>query len=185
MELTDYTIVQNILNGNENDFSLLYNKYKRLVYNEALKYSKDYHELDDISQEVFLRIYKSLSLFNPDYRISTWITRITRNFCITLAKNKKHALESLDDLNHDREGLYNSVTPEKTIVRQESLEQLRFIVMQLPEEYRQPIVLYYFKGHSYKELTEILNSPMSIVKNRIYRAKIKLKKKLLILDEWS
>ncbi len=185
MELADDTIVQNILNGNENDFALLFNKYRRLVYNEALKFSKDYQEIDDISQEVFLRIYKSLALFNPEYRISTWITRIAKNFCITQAKNKRYAVESIDDLKQREEIPQSNMTPEKIVIQNEQVSRIRFVVSQLPEEYRTPIVLYYLKGFSYKELTIILDVPMSIVKNRLYRAKKILKRKLTVKEEWD
>lgn len=127
MELADNIIVKNILNGNESDFTLLFTKYKRLVCSEALKYSRDCHEVDEISQEVFLRIYRSLALFNPEYRISTWIATITRNLCKTRAKGIKYYLESIEELCEVGEVPGHNVTPERIFIRQEDFSQWTWV----------------------------------------------------------
>ena len=178
LEHTDYNIVKNIIEGN-GDFSLLFIRYRRLVHLEASKLSWDYQEMEDISQEVFMRVFKSLSLYNSQYRISTWIAAITRNFCrIRLRRNKSFLLEELHVLENSSEAQQYCTTPEETAIAQETARYVRMAVKELPEIYRAPIVLFYFKGLAYNEIASKLGAPLSIVKNRIYRAKILLKSKL-------
>lgn len=184
MELSDYAVVQNILGGNEHEFSIVFTKYKNLVYTIARRFLVNLYDIEDVCQEVFLRVFKSLKLFNQEYRLSTWIATITKNLCITKVKRQVHYIESMDTLNQNGYVFKNDITPEEIIIDNELFKYLRLAVMELPEIYQQPIILYYFKGFSYNELTVILNLPMTIVKNRIYRAKVMLNRKMsaIILD---
>jgi RNA polymerase sigma-70 factor (ECF subfamily) len=178
LELSDNDIVQNVLRGRENDFSLLFVKYKRVVLLEALKLWKDYQELDDISQEVFLRVFKSLALFDPKYRIGTWIAAVTRNYCKVRLRQKRILPKGSDMLEHCAETWQCGLTTEETALRNEAARQVREAVMELPDAYRTPVVLYYFKGCSYGEIASLLNVPLSIVKNRLYRARNILRAKM-------
>lgn len=179
MDTADGLIVQSILHGNGYDFSRIYIQYKRLVYAEALKFFGDFNDIEDTCQEVFLRVFKSLALFNPEYRLSTWITTITKNLCLSKIKKQRHySSGSMDELNMNGHILSNSVTPEMIVVDKESSDIVHSTVMELPEIYREPVILFYYEGLPYTQLAATLNVPMTIVKNRLYRAKIMLKVKL-------
>lgn len=178
MELCDYTAVQQLAEGYEYDFSEVFIKYRNLVYAVAHKFFNNFNDIEDICQEVFLRVFKCLKMFNPEYKLSTWIAAITKNLCKDKIRKQKYFIENFDIRNLDSCIIRNDITPEKVFIDKELLLLIRSVITELPEKYRQPITLYYFEGLSYNELAETLNVPMTIVKNRIYRAKIILKRKL-------
>jgi RNA polymerase sigma factor (sigma-70 family) len=182
VELCDEVLVQNIINGNNHDFSIIFDKYKRLIYSEARKFANDFFEIEEICQEVFIRVFKSLSLYNPEYKLSTWIITITKNFCKSKMRKRKLSFEYMEFNDVNENDLRNALTPENVIVDKEEHELLRSLVFELPQKYGQMIVLYYYEGLSYSELTEVFHVPMTTVKNRLYRAKLMLKKKLKIYE---
>ena len=177
LEASEYTAVQNILNGNEYEFNLLLDRYKWLVYSIARKFIHNVCDIEDICQEVFLRIFKSLQKYNPEYKLSTWIAKITKNLCINMVNSQRVYTVSMDELGSYGFFLADDVNPEVVLTKRETLRCLQSEVDKLPEKYREPIMLYYFDGLSYNEIALKLNVPMTIVKNRIYRAKIMLRSK--------
>ena len=172
LELTDYEIVQRCLNGDGQSFDELVLRYKRLIYNVVYNLTKDKEEVDDISQEVFLKIYKSLDKYNPEFKFSTWSVTIARNLCVDLLRKKKVSVTAIEEI----EGVSRDLnTPENRYLNKEKALGIRKAIEDLPENYRTPIVLYYQKGKAYKEIAEMLNLPVTIVKNRLYRARQTLK----------
>ena len=88
--MEDKEIVERCLKGELECFSHLVANYKKLVYSIALRFLKDHQSAEDITQEVFLKAYKKLSLYDTNMKFSAWIGRITHNTCIdTIRKNKK------------------------------------------------------------------------------------------------
>ncbi len=174
--LTDYEIVRKCLKGERELFSELVTRYKKLIYNAVYNFTKSREEVDDLSQEVFLKIYKSLDKYNPEYKFSTWSVTIARNLCVDLLRKKKLSITSMDEIeNFSRD----DNTPENKYLCKEKTLSIRKAIDGLPENYRTPVVLYYQKGKAYKEIAQILNLPVTIVKNRLYRARLALKEVLL------
>ena len=172
MILTDFQLIKECLKGDQDSFSELVSRYKKLVYKVVYKYAGDSSEADDLSQEVFIRIYKSLGSYNPEYKFSTWCVKIATNLCLDQKRKNKMAfipIEAIENVSRQED------TPEMRYVKKEGITGLWRAVASLPEKYRQPMLLYHKKGASYKEIAQILDEPMSIVKNRIYRARIMLK----------
>lgn len=172
LELTDYEIVQRCLNGDGQSFRELVSRYKRLIFSVVYNLTKDKEELEDISQEVFIKIYKSLDKYNPEYKFSTWSVTIARNLCVDLLRKKKVSVTAIEEI----EGVSRDLnTPETRYLNKERALGVRKAIEELPEDYRMPVVLYYQKGKAYKEIAEMLNLPVTIVKNRLYRARQTLK----------
>lgn len=88
-ELSDYEAVLSCLKGNTNDFAILVDRYKNLVYSVLSRMTNNTDEYADIAQEIFIKVYKNLDKYRPDYHFSTWIIRITTNHVIDL-RRKKH-----------------------------------------------------------------------------------------------
>lgn len=175
LETPDIQLVRQCLEGNHQAFSELVARYKKLIYNVVYNMIEDKHEVDDIAQEVFLRIYKSLSRYNPEYKFSTWSVKIATNLCLDILRKKKVdsiPIEDVADVPGDVD------TPEAKYLKKEYRSRIRKAVAELPEKYRVPIVLFHQNGLSYEEITKVLNEPMTIVKNRIYRARLMLREKL-------
>ena len=107
--------------------------------------------------------------------MSTWIVKITSNLCLDTLRKKKQDTVTLDDAI----GVSSEVdTPEEALIKQQRSQLIKKAIDELPEKYKILIVLFHNRGMSYEEMTKILNEPMSIIKNRLYRARLMLKEKL-------
>ncbi len=176
MERTDNELILDCLNGNNEAFSELVTRYKRLVYSVAYKFTKDSDEANDMAQDAFIKMYRSLSKYNNQYKFSTWTVKVTTNICIDYMRRKKFNTISLDEIENFT-GKNNS--PEEHYLRKEKSITLKRAIDSLPEIYRVPIILYHQQGLSYKEIAEKLDKPISIVKNRIFRARNSLRESLI------
>jgi RNA polymerase sigma-70 factor (ECF subfamily) len=172
---TDAELVSRCLDGDSSAFEEIVTKYKRLVYSVVYKMIPDREEVNDVSQEVFIRLYKSLEKYNPQYKMSTWIVKITSNLCLDTLRKKKQDTVSLDNAI----GVSSDVdTPEETLLKNQKTLIIKNAINELPDKYKILITLFHSNGMSYEEMTKILNEPMSIIKNRLYRARLMLKEKL-------
>lgn len=176
LELTDYELITRCLQGDQDSFAELVRRYKKLIYSVVSYYIKDSEEVNDVSQEVFLKIYRALRRYNPQYKFSTWSVIIAKNMCLDFIRRKKAPLESIDEY----EGMCrDNDTPETAYICSERSMEVRSLINKLPEKYRTLIVMYHQKGMSYKEMADRLNEPMSIIKNRLYRARLSLRDSVL------
>lgn len=143
------------------------------VYSIALYTVQDEMAAEDITQDVFIKIYKGLSRFRGAAKISTWIYRITKNTCYNyLKREKKYAnisgLDSSGNLQDD------SPRPEEEFIQADQHNRLREAVGQLPPNLRMAITLYYFHEHSYEEVAKIMDIPLNTLKSHIHRGKQQL-----------
>ncbi len=136
----------------------------------------DKEEVSDVSQEVFLRIYKALDRYDPKYKFSTWAVRIATNLCLDMHRKKKADSTPIDEVRDLSDGMD---TPEESYLQKERSERIRRAIQELPEKYRTPIILFHQNGLSYDEMTKVLGQPMTIVKNRLYRARLMLREALM------
>ena len=176
MERTDVELVAECLEGNKDAFSEIIYRYKRLIYSVAYKFARDNDEVNDLAQEAFIKIYKSLSKYDCQYKFSTWSVKVATNICLDHVRRKKLKSVSLDEIENFT-GSNNS--PEEYYLRKEKSQTLKNAIEELPEIYRVPILMYHQKGMSYKEIADSLGKPMSIIKNRIFRARHTLKESLI------
>jgi len=179
VEKTDYELCMAVAEGQHAAFDELLNRYKNLVYSVVLRMVNDREDANDQAQEVFIKIYKNIEKYRPDYKFSTWVIKIATNHVIDFRRRTKNEaqvayLEATDDV---PVGIEQS--PEDTYIAKEQTETLAHMIEELPEMYRLPIVLYHQQGLSYQEISEIVDEPMSKVKNRIFRARKLLKESLL------
>ncbi len=175
MEMSDIELINQCLDGKQEAFEEIVNRYKKLIYSVVYNMISDKQEVSDISQEVFIRIYRSLDRYNPQFKFSTWAVRITTNYCLDILRKKKVDSVPMDDIVGISSG---SDTPEVRYINKERSEKIRKAVAELPEKYRVPIILFHQNGLSYEEMTKVLDEPMSIIKNRLYRARLLLRDKL-------
>lgn len=175
MQVSDHELVKKCLEGCQDSFAELMARYKRLIYTVVYNLLKDRDEADDLSQEVFIRIYKSLGTYNPQYKFSTWSVRVATNLCLDFLRKRKVnsiPIEEIENISRDDE------SPEDKYVRKERSIEVKRAIAGLPEQYRTPIILFHQKGATYKEIADILNQPMSIIKNRLYRARLMLRENI-------
>ncbi|RCX13548.1 RNA polymerase sigma-70 factor (ECF subfamily) [Anaerobacterium chartisolvens] len=176
LEATDLELVQRCLSGEQEAFAEIVARYKKLIYSVVYNIINDKQEVNDAAQEVFLRIYKSLDRYNPEYKFSTWSAKIATNLCLDILRKKKLDHVPIEEI---KEVSSRLDTPEDEYINKEKSSIINQAVSELPDKYRIPIVLFHQNGLSYEEITEILKEPMSIVKNRLYRARLILREKLM------
>ncbi len=168
--------------GDIDAFETLVEDYQKKVYNIALRMIGNSHDAEELAQEVFIRVFKSLRNFKEQAQFSTWIYRITTNLCLDeLRKRKNRKVVYLDqeiDTGENEvkrqledEGPTPDVTAEKNEVRELVLDAIQ----KLPDNHRTMLILRDLNGMSYDDIAKILNSPEGTVKSRINRARQALK----------
>jgi RNA polymerase sigma factor (sigma-70 family) len=173
MSLNDSDILQDLKEGHQENFIEIVNQYKNKVLSLCFSYTRDYQEAEDLSQEVFISLYRNLQSFRGDCSISTYIYRIALSKCLDF-KRKRSIKGFLT-------GLFNLQTTETPDIDERN--HIRQCILSLPEDLKTPVLLYYYMGLSQGEIGEILKVPQKTVEGRIYRAKKRLKKELEKGDE--
>lgn len=165
-------------------FSKLVDSYKNRIFSLSYKFTNDYNEAQDLSQEIFIKIFNNLSKFRFESSPSTWIYKIATNICIDYKrKNKIQTLNFEEDFTGNVRGdidtSNNGSSPEEIVISDEKHREVHKIVYSLPDIYKTVIVMYHFNELSYKEISKILDISEKTVETRLYRARRLLKKELL------
>jgi RNA polymerase sigma-70 factor, ECF subfamily len=187
-------LIAAILAGERDKFHDLIRPYERQVYLTALSLVKNETEAEDVAQEAILRAYRKLASFRGDAKFSTWLIAITLNEARTrLREEKRASFDSLDT--HDaEEGDYTpAVLTDWREVPLEALERLeisalmRQAVADLPDAFRQVVILRDMEELSVNETAEALGISIALVKVRLHRARLLLQKRLapLLRIEWK
>ena len=182
--MEDNELISRILSGNMNAFTFLVNRYRKLVVHITGRLIQRQDEIEDVSQEVFLKVYQNLGKYRNECKLSTWIATIAYNVSINyLRKFKKTELTSQDD-----SAILRSLTDFKN-TDYEQIDLHRYIRDQielLPVHYRSVITLFHLEEFSYQEIEQITGMPEGTVKSYLFRAKAILKEKLkFVVDENS
>ncbi|HEY9061590.1 MAG TPA: sigma-70 family RNA polymerase sigma factor [Pseudobacteroides sp.] len=172
--------------GDIEAFEMLMEKYQKKVFNIALRLLGNYDDASEVTQEVFIRIYKSIGSFKGESQISTWIYRIATNVCLDeLRKRKRKWVMSLDEEYHKENGDYiiqvedDKPTPDVVMEQKTIKSAVKNAIDKLSEKYKLIIILRDIQGFSYEEISEIVKTPVGTVKSRINRARLQLKELLL------
>ncbi len=155
-------------------FATAYEESRDAVYGYLVYMTKDVQLAEDLSQEVFLRMFLHLDKFREQASVRTWALRIARNVFLTYAR-KKHPLlleeqewKPLSDISEN--------LPEQEIIKQEETTYVRQCLMCLAETERTLLLLRDFEELSYEEIARIMNLTADVVKSRLYRARQKFRK---------
>lgn len=172
-------IIRSVLRGNVNDFEKLVTAYEKNVYSLALRMVGDPEDAADMTQETFIKAYRSLSSFRGDSKFSSWLYRIASNVCLDFLRSRsRHPQVSLSSSDEDEQTTFElpdmSRNPEEQLMKKLSMEAVRRGLEQLPEQQRQILVLRELGGLSYAELAQTLGLEEGTVKSRIFRARKRL-----------
>lgn len=167
-----------ILKGDLHAFEILVKEYQRLVFFIVGKIVTNREEVEDVCQEVFIKVYRHLSSFKFQSKLSTWIARIA--WATAVNHNRKQRREHRQK-DTDIETLEQaSENPEELLDRKDVAAYLNRLIDQMPEHYRTVIVLYHLNEFSYEEITQITGMPLGTIKSYLFRARKLLKDKLVI-----
>ena len=155
-------------------------RFRRKVFHIAYKFTGKHDQAEDLSQEIFLKVFKSLEKFNRDADFSTWLSSVARNYCIDRYRAGKREREVVvEDLVAFDLAPASSGNPHRDLEDQDRRSFLRRGLDLLPGKLREAVVLRDLQGLSYQEMAERLALPEGTVKSRINRGREELARLLL------
>lgn len=174
----DAALMRLIALSQEQALAQLYDRYNRLVFSLALAIVQDRATAEEITLDVFMRIWQKASLYNPEQaRVSTWLTHITRNHAIDVLRRRAvrpehHSVELNEEApRSESPGPSPADTAEETLQR----ERIHSALNLLPTNQRQVLFLAYFEGYTQSQIAETLRQPLGTVKTRMRLALQKLR----------
>lgn len=176
-------LIERLKRGDESAFRILVEQYQDLVYNTALGIVQNESDAEDVAQEVFIQVYRSIGSFKSEAKLSTWIYRITTTRALDLLRARKSKkrfgllkrlwetaeespMENIQDFNH----------PGVSLERKEEAAQLMTAIAQLPENQKVAFVLHKLEGLSYLEIAEVMGNTLPAVESLMHRARLNLRK---------
>ena len=169
----DTILVMECRRGNHAAFETLLERYQGPVYNVALRLTGNRDDASDITQTVFLKAFRNVESYDPQFKFYSWIYRIAVNESLNLLQSR--ARKEITDLGDpvDRE------TPENALARAELGRMVQRALMRLKPEYRAVIVLRHFRDFSYREIAEMLGIREKTVRSRLFSARQLLRDSLM------
>lgn len=174
----DFSLIQKFIEGDENAFKTLVKRHKEKVRHIIYLTLGSTDSVDDIAQDVFITVYRSLSKFRFESQFTTWIYRITVNKCKDHLRRTK--IRSIFTSVREDE-VDPSYTPSHE--DRDVSEIVRGAIAKLPEKLRVPLMLKDLEGMSYQEIAETINCEIGTVKSRIFRAREGLREILKPFEE--
>jgi RNA polymerase sigma-70 factor (ECF subfamily) len=153
---------------------MLVNTYSRRIFNMAFQVSGSYEEAEDMTQDIFFKLYNSLKKFDFKRNFTAWLLTIAKNYLIDEYRRTKWEKKSRD--NFDEQFLLSEaqVSPEEDVMKKESKRTIWEGLNALPSEIRMTVILRDIQGKSYEEIAEIMSLPAGTVKSRINRGRLQL-----------
>lgn len=193
--IDDYILLHKAKNGDIYAFEDLISKYEKKVYNTVLRIIRDKEAAKDISQEVFIKVYKSLKNFNEKSKFSTWLYRIAVNTSIDELRKNKNRYNNISLDNPDpehgntRQAEFeisgSKDTPEEKLIKKEKIKELYKAINMLQEDQRILILLRDIQGLSYDEISDVTGIKIGTVKSKLNRARNALKELILQSELFS
>jgi RNA polymerase sigma-70 factor (ECF subfamily) len=184
--ISDVKLIEEYLKGDEKSLEILIARYLKPIYSFVYKYIGDNAKAEDITQEVFIKVWKNIKKFDRKKSFKTWIFTIAKNTAIDWQRKKKSIpLSKFEDekgRNSITEKLEDlSLLPDELFERKNIAEILKLTMKRLAPDQRTILLLRYDEHLKFREIAEILNEPLQTVKSRHRRAVINLKE--LLNDE--
>lgn len=186
--LTDNEVIEAVLGGDRDVFGQLVERYQKGLVTYIYHMIHSYEEALELSQDVFIKVFKSLDRFDGTYKFSTWLYRIASNHTIDFIRKRKMDTSSIDE-REDNPDLApfrivsGTLAPDEAYSNKVLLKRVKEAMEDLPPSYRELILLRHFNFRSYEAMAKITGLPLGTVKNRIFRARKMLMKKLGDLRE--
>lgn len=168
--------VQAALSGDEAAFTALVEAYATPVYNLCYRMLGDPVEAEDAAQETFVRLYRRLHTYDQTRKFSSWVLAIASHHCIDRLRRRRLKKVSIEELPPWQPLISHRARPEDIVAERDRDTRLQALLMELPEDYRLPLVLHYWYGYSYDEICEITGLSLSALKSRLHRARHRLAK---------
>ena len=168
--------------GNAAAFEQLYRRYSGRVFAVCLRIVNNDSEAEDLTQEVFLQLFRKIHTFRGEAKFSTWLYRLSSNFALMRLRKKRHPEVSLDSaLESEQEGSGPAIelgAPDPQLTGAVDRMNLSKAIEQLPDGYREMFILHDVEGYEHHEIAAILGCSAGNSKSQLYKARLRLRKLL-------
>jgi RNA polymerase sigma-70 factor (ECF subfamily) len=187
MTLRERMLLRRLRERDERAFRELVDEHRDKVFNLTYRMLNNRAEAEDVAQEVFISVFKTIDTFREESKFSTWLYRVTVNHCKNrikyLARRHDRDQDELDEAaEHDVAAAVAAPTPalrpDRALEAQETEKMLREAIGELDEEHRVLVVLRDVEDLSIEEICEITGLPDGTIKSRLHRARMALRKKI-------
>ena len=181
----DQQLVERAQHGDKHAFELLVAKYQRKLGRLLSRFIRDAAEIEDVTQEAFIKAYRALPSFRGDSAFYTWLYRIgintAKNYLVAMGRRAPTTTEfDIADAEtfEDSEQLKDLNTPENELMSKQIAKTVNQTLQELPDELRTAITLREIEGLSYEDIATIMGCPIGTVRSRIFRAREAIAEKL-------
>ncbi len=180
----DSRLIEEALRGDDRAYKQLMAKYHDAIHNFIYRMVHDREQVEDLTQEAFIKAFSSLKNFNEEFAFSTWLYKIATNNCIDYIRKKKLQMYSIDKPIESKDSDFTFELPDESyeadqeLISDQRTVMLRRAIDRLPEKYRRVIFLRHVEEKSYEEIAAQLKLPIGTVKAHIFRAREILYKQL-------
>lgn len=168
--------------GDQTAFMNIVEVYQRPIYNLCYRMLNDSTEAEDAAQETFLRAYTKLKSYQPGRKFSSWLFSIASHYCIDRLRRRRHPVVSFEELPpwHGVPAL--EPEPEDATLAREAVGTVHELLDELAPDYRAAVVLRYWHEMSYDEIAEALDTTVSAIKSRLFRAKQMMGQQMQLIE---
>lgn len=173
----DQKLVARVQKGDKAAFDLLVRKYQHKVAKLIARYVRDRAEIEDVTQEAFIKAYRAIAGFRGESAFYTWLYRIAVNTAKNYLDSQGRRPPNSDmevegaELSDSGESLRDQATPERSLLTDEIAATVNRVIDALPEDLRMAITLREIEGLSYEEIAQVMDCPIGTVRSRIFRAR--------------
>ena len=184
--ISDLSLVERCRVNDEAAFNEVVSRYKNKVYNYVYRMTGSSDDAEDLTQEVFIRMYVSLDSFRSQSSLNTWLFRIASNLCIDRFRRQKNKTPAYsldepvggegDQIGHEVADM--TYEPHRLLENVEMAEQIQQALSQIPEKLRATLILHDVEGLPYEEIAQVVGCPLGTVKSRLFNARMQLRQRL-------
>ncbi|MBV1906878.1 MAG: RNA polymerase sigma factor RpoE [Pseudomonadales bacterium] len=174
---TDQELVRRVQKGDKQAFDLLFSRYQYKIAALVSRFIRDAHEVEDVTQEAFIKAYRALPRFRGDSAFYTWLYRIAINTAknYLVSRNRRPPATDIDaeeaEFMDGGESLRQVENPQNELARDELARVINQAIRELPADLRTAVTLREFEGLSYEQISEVMECPVGTVRSRIFRAR--------------
>jgi len=170
----DLYYIDEVRKGNVQAFSVLVEKYQKLIYTLALKLLKKPEDAEEMAQDTFIKAFQKLDSYEGKSKFSTWLYSITYNACISELRKRRIEFKSLDDTRITEQDEMKMHDYYREVKKEDQEKYLNLALEKLPEDDQVLVTLYYYENQSMDEISTITGLTVSNIKVKIHRARKKM-----------
>ncbi|MDF2649644.1 MAG: polymerase sigma70 factor [Paenibacillus sp.] len=178
-KMTDEQLIDRVRQGHSDAYRVLVERHKSYIYTLVYRMVGHKETAEDLTQEVFVKLFRSLAHFRGDAKFTTWLYRMTTNLVTDFRRSQKR--KPYEALLDKMKGWFTDAReqPEEMAMLKDEQERMQALLSELPDKYRLIMYLFHYKQLSYQEMSEVTGLPVKTLETRLYRGKAMLKEKWL------